>query len=97
MKNDVKTTVPAHGYCASSCPIVLAGGTTPKAGKPAWVGVHQIFAVGDSASSLADGMAHAQRSSARVVEHLTEMGIDPRAWVQAMKTPTNQLYLFTRK
>ena len=25
------------------------------------------------------------------------MGIDPRAWVHAMKTPTNQLYLFTRK
>ena len=96
-EKDVKTTVPAHGCCASSCPIVLAGGTTRTVGKPAWVGVHQIFAVGDSAGSLADGMAQAQRISARVVEHLTEMGIDPRAWVHAMKTPSNQLYLFTRK
>ena len=42
-------------------------------------------------------MSRAQSVSAAVVQHLTEMGIDPRAWVHAMKTPSNQLYLFTRK
>lgn len=94
---DIKTTVPKNGYCASSCPIVFSGGTARTVGKPAWVGVHQIFAAGDASGSLADGMSRAQTISAEVVQHLTQMGIDPRAWVHAMKTPSNQLYLFTRK
>lgn len=94
---NIKTNVPSQGYCASSCPIVFSGGTTRTVGRPAWVGVHQIFAAGNTKGSLAEGMSRAQSVSAAVVQHMTEMGVDPRAWVHAMKTPSDQLYLFTRK
>ncbi len=94
---DIKTTVPSNAYCASSCPIVFSGGKSRIVGRPAWVGVHQVFAVGDAPGTLADGMSRGQQISAEVVQHLVKMGIDPRAWVHAMQTPSNQLYLFTRK
>jgi hypothetical protein len=88
------TEVEAGRYCASSCPLVFAGGVERRAGEKAAIGVHQVFAMtGDRAA--ANGMQDAQRVSAECQRYLREMGVDPQVWVHAMETPKERLYYFT--
>ncbi len=94
---DLTTVVPKNAYCASSCPIVFSGGKSRVVGGAAWVGVHQIFAPPRTPGKLADGMSQGQAITARVQQHLVEMGVDSRAWIHAMETPSDQLYIFTPK
>ncbi|MBU1210852.1 MAG: ATP-dependent Clp protease proteolytic subunit [Alphaproteobacteria bacterium] len=94
-QKEIVTQVPDDAYCASSCPIVFSGGKERTVGRNAWVGVHQIYAVQKTAGDLADGMSQAQTITAEVQQHLVDMGIDTRAWLHAMKTPSDQLYVFT--
>lgn len=93
----IATVVGNNAYCASSCPIVLSGGIKRFIGKTAWVGVHQVFAAGPQpgAGGLATGLSQGQTISARVQQHLVDMGISPEAWLHAMRTPSDQLYVFT--
>lgn len=91
----IETVVPDNGYCASSCPIVFSGGAKRRAGREAWIGVHQVFALTSDPGTLHDGMARGQDVSARVQDHLSKMGVDLRVWVKAMQTPSDQLYIFT--
>ena len=93
----ITTTVTNNAYCASSCPIVLAGGKERHVGKRAWIGVHRVYAAASSPGKLSDGLAHGQAISADVQEHMVKMGVDPRAWIHAMKTPSASLYVFTTK
>ena len=91
------TEVEAGHYCASSCPLVFAGGVERRVGEKAAIGVHQIFASGRTASLLpADGMESAQRVSAKCQKYLREMGVDLQVWLHAMETPKDQLYYFKR-
>lgn len=85
------TEVEAGAYCASSCPLVFAGGVERVAGKDAAIGVHQVAAYDEAASG---GMAGAQRVSAICQKYLREMGVDLGVWVHAMETPKEQLYYF---
>ncbi|MGI9424443.1 MAG: hypothetical protein ACR2PA_14710 [Hyphomicrobiaceae bacterium] len=96
-EKSIETIVPDDAYCASSCPIVFAGGTKRTAGRRAWVGVHRIYAAASSPGKLSDGLAHGQAISAEVQEHMVAMGVDARAWIHAMKTPSASLYVFTPK
>jgi hypothetical protein len=89
------TRIVADGYCASSCPLVFAGGVKRIADATSWIGVHQIFALTTALGSLADGMEQAQQVSAEAQDLLHEFGVDPRVWTRAMATPKEQLYLFT--
>jgi hypothetical protein len=91
----IDTVVPDNAYCASSCPIVFAGGKTRTAGKGAWIGVHQIYAAAAAPGDINDGLAHGQAISAEVQDHLIKMGVDTQAWIHAMRTPSDQLYVFT--
>lgn len=85
------TEVRAGKYCASSCPLVFAGGVERRAGKGAAIGVHQI----SSASATNPGdMAAAQSMSATCQKYLRDMGVDLGVWVHAMETPKNSLYYF---
>jgi len=86
------TAVENGGYCASSCPLVFAGGAERRAGDKAVVGVHQAFSPGDPGFDGARGMAEAQRISAECQKYLAEMGVDLRLWVHAMETPKDELY-----
>lgn len=86
------TAVENGGYCASSCPLVFAGGAERRAGDKAVVGVHQAFSPGDPGFDGARGMAEAQRISAECQKYLAEMGVDLKLWVHAMETPKEQLY-----
>ena len=85
------TEVEGGTYCASSCPLVFAGGVQRHAGTKAAIGVHQVSAFGDEPSG---GMAGAQRISAICQKYLRDMGVDLGVWVHAMETPKERLYYF---
>ncbi len=91
----ISTHIPADGYCASSCPLVLAGGLYRKAGPRSFVGVHQVFALPTAVGSLQRGMADAQTISSVCQQYLKGMDVDATVWIKAMATPPAQLYLFT--
>ncbi|MDN2565711.1 ATP-dependent Clp protease proteolytic subunit [Aquibium sp. A9E412] len=78
--------------CASSCPLVLAGGVTRSVAPEAAVGVHQFYAGTDSGTSAAQAMADAQLTTARISRHLATMGVDPALWLHALDTPPQALY-----
>ena len=89
------TEVEARKYCASSCPLVLAGGVERRAGEKATIGVHQVAAVPTAAvNRVRDDMSVAQTISARCQHYLSEMGVSPQVWVHAMETPHNRLFVF---
>ena len=91
----LSTRILPDGYCASSCPLVFAGGVERIADATSWIGVHQVFAPRDITGSLSDGMEEAQRVSAEAQTLLDGFGVDPRVWTHAMSTPKDKLYLFT--
>jgi hypothetical protein len=89
------TEVEAGKYCASSCPLVFFGGIERRAGDKAAIGVHQIFAMNASdPTAPRDDMSDAQRISARCQRYLGDMGINLQAWVHAMETPKDRLFIF---
>ncbi|MEF2551048.1 hypothetical protein VQ042_06680 [Aurantimonas sp. A2-1-M11] len=94
----LSTMVPADGYCASACPLVMAGGLTRKAGPDAWVGVHQVYALplGNLARDVDRSIAGVQETIARCQQLLVAMGVDPAVWIKAMQTPADSLYVLTR-
>lgn len=89
------TEVEAGKYCASSCPLVFFGGVERRAGDKAAIGVHQVFAMSPSdPAAPRDDMSDAQRISARCQRYLGDMGINLQAWVHAMETPKDRLFIF---
>jgi hypothetical protein len=93
------TLVEGGGLCASSCPLVFAGGVGRTAVPRASIGVHQVSAMRPrSAIDFADAepsMGEAQRVSAEIQRHLLTMGVDLDVWIRAMETPPEQIYYFT--
>jgi len=88
------TEVEAGKYCASSCPLVFAGGVERRAGDRAAIGVHQVAAIGSANAVPRDEMDVAQRISARCQRYLGDMGINLQVWVHAMETPHDRLFIF---
>ena len=84
------TAVENGNLCASSCPLMFAGGVERRAGEKADIGVHQVFSPTDDPA--ANNMDQAQRISAGCQKYLVEMGVDPRLWIHAMETPKAELY-----
>ncbi|MEM8744838.1 MAG: hypothetical protein AAGF14_09415 [Pseudomonadota bacterium] len=96
-KKKMSTYVPDDGYCASSCPLVFAGGVKRVAGNKAWIGVHRVYTLKSAIGTLQEGMAAAQQISARCQNLLIDMEVSPRVWIHAMTTPKERLYVFTPK
>jgi hypothetical protein len=88
------TEVEAGKYCASSCPLVFAGGVERRAGDKAAIGVHQVAAISSVSAAPRDEMDVAQRISARCQRYLGDMGINLQVWVHAMETPHDKLFIF---
>jgi hypothetical protein len=88
------TAVEDGSYCASSCPLVFAGGAERIAGSKAAVGVHQVFVASDKPISSDDSVESAQRISALCQKYLRDMGVDLQVWLHAMETPKAELYYF---
>lgn len=95
------TKVVAGSLCASSCPIVFASGKERLASQEAAIGVHQVYAAalsGDPQNALrvaGTAMSDAQSTTADIITHLTQTGVDPALWLHALETPPDQLYYFT--
>jgi hypothetical protein len=89
------TEVEAGKYCASSCPLVFAGGVERRAGDRAAIGVHQVAtAISATSGPPRDEMSMAQRISARCQRYLSDMGISLQVWVYAMETRHDKLFVF---
>jgi len=88
------TEVEAGKYCASSCPLMFAGGVERRAGDKAAIGVHQVAAISSAGAAPRDEMDVAQRISARCQRYLGDMGINLQVWVHAMETPHDKLFIF---
>lgn len=97
----LRTSVAAGAICASSCPLILAGGKEREASRAAAIGVHQVYALAraDQVPTGAQGagraMSEAQRTTAAITRYLQETGVDPAIWVHALETPPEQLYFLT--
>lgn len=89
------TFVESGGYCASSCPLILAGGIDRTVATDASIGVHRVSAASSRTMSAEDGMDNAQRVSAEIQRTLVDMGVDPRVWLHAMETPKEELFYFS--
>lgn len=94
-KAELTTKVQADGYCGSACPLVFAGGQDRLAHSEAWIGVHRVYAAPGAFGTLNDGIAQAQGLAASIQDLLVELGVDPRIWTHAMRTPKEQLYFLT--
>lgn len=89
------TEVEAGKYCASSCPLMFAGGVERRAGNRAALGVHQVAVSATPAlGPPRDEMSIAQNISARCQRYLGDMGINLQVWVHAMETPHDRLFVF---
>ena len=89
------TEVETGKYCASSCPLLFAGGVERRAGDKAVIGVHQVAALRSVVSSSPrDEMSVAQNISARCQRYLGDMGVSLQVWVHAMETPHDKLFVF---
>ena len=89
------TEVGAGKYCASSCPLVFAGGVERRSGDKAVIGVHQVAALSSPAAIVVrDEMGVAQSISARCQRYLGDMGVNLQVWVHAMETPHDKLFVF---
>jgi hypothetical protein len=94
-KRQFATEVEAGKYCASSCPLVFAGGVERHAGDRAAIGVHQVAALSSPGiGPPRDEMRIAQDISARCQRYLADMGISLEVWVHAMETPHERLFVF---
>ncbi|WP_246730168.1 hypothetical protein [Nitratireductor mangrovi] len=89
------TRVEDGAFCASSCPLMLAGGVARRVGEKAAVGVHQFYAISGAPVEPEQAMADAQVTTARISRHLSEMGVDPALWLHALDTPPRALYYLT--
>ncbi|KPF46884.1 hypothetical protein [Rhizobium sp. AAP43] len=91
----LNTEVATKALCASSCPLVMAGGVARAAEKDAIVGVHQVFNAGEERPSPERAMSNAQSTTARIARHLDTMGIANGLWIHALETPPDRLYYLT--
>ena len=88
------TEIEPGKHCASSCPLVFAGGVERRVGDKAIIGVHQVAAAGSAGGLPRDEMNVAQNISARCQRYLGDMGVNLQVWVHAMETPHDKLFVF---
>ncbi len=96
-ENGWNTYVADGNLCASSCPLVFAGGKERKAGENAAIGVHQVFAVGDDTRSNSEAISGTQHTTAQITRHLETMDVDPVLWIHALETPPDKLFYLNRE
>lgn len=91
-EREIATEVADGALCASSCPLVLAGGVVRNVSDKAAVGLHQFYATAEETRDPAQAMSEAQATAARIARYLAEMGVDPALWLHAFDTPPQALY-----
>lgn len=91
------TKVSNGNLCASSCPLIFAGGKKRIAEENAAIGVHQFFSFNEDTRSPSEAISGTQSTTARITRHLDTMEVDPQLWVHALETPPQQLYYFSQE
>ena len=94
-ERELDTAVADGALCASSCPLILAGGTARHAGSAAAIGVHQVFIPQGELRNADNEVSGTQALTAEITRHLETMGVDPALWLHALETPPSQLYYLT--
>ncbi|WP_244530530.1 hypothetical protein [Salaquimonas pukyongi] len=89
------TVVRDGALCASSCPLIFAGGVQRTAGGKAAIGVHQTFIAQRELRDADNEVSGTQTLTAVITRHLESMGVDAAVWLHALETPPSQLYYFT--
>lgn len=95
------TSVAAGALCASSCPLVFAGGRERIATSRSAIGVHQIYAAASGGALLSrvaaagQAMSDAQTFTAQISRYLKGMGVDEEVWLKALETPPDRLTYFS--
>ena len=101
---ELETHVGEGAYCASSCPLILSGGTTRIVHRKGVVGVHQIYTPPEAerslirsplSSNVRDTERNTQTATATITRHLRDMGVSTALWVHALETPPEALYYLT--
>ncbi|MCQ0971099.1 hypothetical protein MLD63_11760 [Paracoccus sp. TK19116] len=80
------TIVEDGSVCLSACPYLLAGGVTRRASEGATVGVHQHYFGKNTVLPAFMAVSDVQRAQASVMDYLTQMGVDLRLMVHALRT-----------
>lgn len=91
-ERELGTVVPKGAICASSCPLVMAGGVSRGVEEGAAVGLHQFYNDSFEGLEAPQAMSDAQTTTARITRHLAAMGVDPALWLHALETPPRRLY-----
>ena len=92
------TTVAPGALCASSCPLIFAGGKERIASHQSAIGVHQIYTMAEAgklpsgAQAVGTAMAEVQKTTAAITRYLETTGVDPAIWLFALETPPSKLY-----
>ena len=94
---DFATHVGSGRLCASSCPLILAGGKNRSADEGAAIGVHQIFSSAGDQTPSREAVASTQRTTAKITRNLAEWNVDPALWLHALDTPPERLYYLSRE
>ncbi|MEO6180326.1 MAG: ATP-dependent Clp protease proteolytic subunit [Devosia sp.] len=95
------TSVTAGALCASSCPLVFAGGKDRIATAQSAIAVHQIYAateggtLGSRLAAAGNAMSNAQTMTAEISRYLLSMGVDAEVWLRALETPPDRLTYFS--
>jgi hypothetical protein len=96
------TSVAPGALCASSCPLIFAGGKQRLASLQSAIGVHQIYAMATAGdlpaglSGVGNAMSEAQQTTAIITRYLNTTAVDPAMWLHALETPPTQLYYLSR-
>lgn len=96
-ENGWTTRVSSGNLCASSCPLIFAGGKKRVAEEKAAIGIHQVFAVGEDRRSNSEAISGTQQTTAKITRHLETMGVDPVLWIHALETPPQKLFYLNRE
>lgn len=90
------THIADGALCASSCPLILAGGVVRDIATNATIGVHQFYVADNQVANIAKALASAQSMTAQIGRFLIEMDVDPQLWLHALDTPPQKLYYLSR-
>lgn len=89
------TLVADGAVCLSACPYLLAAGVNRRATAGASVGVHQHYFGKNTMLPAFMAVSDLQRAQASVMDYLTEMGVDLRLMVHALRTEPDQINMLS--
>ncbi len=79
--------------CASSCPYVLAAGSTRTVSSSGAVGLHQHYYETPGYMPVYFAVEDIQKGQGRTLEYLIEMGVDPGLMVYSLNTGPSDIYV----